>query len=566
MMMGAVSEIISSGRCVTDSQFQSADSVTLTSSLPRVECQGQSDRAECQEQSDPSTQFNSEVTTRLNKEPVSIPSAISKLPQHRLRSSIACRKCHHRRVKCDASTRGLPCSNCETAAEDCQFIESKRGRKRGSRLKDLKQQVQQNEAAQNHPRSATALCIRSPRLLPLVEETTWVSPRLADTSKDQYGRHSRSELPTGYGRVTDGPPVGTIESVREDDSNRVQREDGKDGSEMLYARMLDNTMDTSKHRSLIRPARKIIYLGETFNLTYVLHQYSSSCPPGKHSHKLHYPLPENLDEKARDLPKDIDNVTVAFLHRQDAFTIPPLHVCKELYRTYFTYVHPHYPIIDRKDFSVRYADPSNPPSYLLMQAVFFMASGHCDESILQEAGFDSRCDARLKLYKRAKALYDSDHESDKVVIVQSLFLMSFWWASPTDQKDTWHWLGCSISLAQTLGMHRSTRDSDMSLRDKRLWKRVWWSLFVSHFSFLTFFVRFAYIVKFQTEDKHASAALGRPMHIRLDEYDVERLEEDDFEDDSSENPSVFGSQNRVHVLYVIHLTKLAEIRKFTIFF
>ncbi|KAK5001611.1 hypothetical protein LTR39_006911 [Cryomyces antarcticus] len=126
-----------------------------------------------------------------------------------------------------------------------------------------------------------------------------------------------------------------------------------------------------------------------------------------------------------------------------------------------------------------------------------------------------------------------------LTIVQSLFLMSFHWTRPTDQKDTWHWLGATISLALTLGMHRSTRHSDMSSRDQRLWKKIWWSLF--------------------TEDKHAAAALGRPVHIRLKDCDVEPLEEADFEEDPAPHSQIFGVQQTEDVLYVIHLSRLSKL-------
>lgn len=42
------------------------------------------------------------------------------------RSSIACRACHDKRVRCDAVVRGLPCSNCEDRAIECVFRNSKR--------------------------------------------------------------------------------------------------------------------------------------------------------------------------------------------------------------------------------------------------------------------------------------------------------------------------------------------------------------------------------------------------------------------------------------------------------
>lgn len=45
------------------------------------------------------------------------------------RRPIACKHCNGRRIRCDASVIGLPCSNCTAARiQDCNFIVSKRKR------------------------------------------------------------------------------------------------------------------------------------------------------------------------------------------------------------------------------------------------------------------------------------------------------------------------------------------------------------------------------------------------------------------------------------------------------
>ena len=310
-----------------------------------------------------------------------------------------------------------------------------------------------------------------------------------------------------------------------------------DDPDNLYAQVLENAASPSERPDTSRSASQILYLGETFNLTHLLHQTSPNRQ--QYAHKLHYALPLKPRDRLGSQGSHEDTALSEFLRLQHVFDIPRVEICHELFRVYFKYVHPHYPILDRWDFAFRYQDLSNPPSYLLLQAVLFMAAGHCETSLLYDIGFTSRYDARLTWFKRARALYDADYESDQVTIVQSLFLMSFWWNSLTDQKDTWYWLGNSISLATTLGMHRSTRYSDLSLSDQRLWKRIWWSLF--------------------TEDKHAAAALGRPIHIRMQDCDVEPLKETDFDEVALPNVDVFGTQEKVHVLYVISLSNLSKI-------
>ena len=422
----------------------------------------------------------------------------------RQRSAIACELCHSRRVKCNAAANGLPCSNCKATGFPCRLIESKRGRKR--KLKSSPGQNTHIYSASANVHTPHDACARL------------VSP--AGSRDEVENQVTFQSLDPGHGK--DNPSSTT------------------EGPETLYAQILEKAEkaeSAEQQNNATGSVSHIMYMGETFNLTHLLQQ--TSPVSRQHVHKRHYTIQLDSRRRAQLGHGHEDDAVSDFLRRQGAFIIPPLRICEELFRVYFKFVHPHYPIIDRLDFASQYADLASPSSYLLLQAVLFMASGHCDVSLLQDAGFSSRYDARSILFKRAKTLYDADFEYEKVTIVQSLFLMSFWWNGPTDQKDTWHWLGNAISLAVTIGMHRSARLSDMNLKDQRLWKKIWWTLF--------------------TEDKHAAAALGRPVHIHFTECDVEALEEEDFDEEPVPNTDIFGIQNNVDVSYVIALSKLSPI-------
>jgi hypothetical protein len=93
--------------------------------------------------------------------------------------------------------------------------------------------------------------------------------------------------------------------------------------------------------------------------------------------------------------------------------------------------------------------------------------------------------------------------------VQSLLLMTYWYETPDDQKDTWHWMGVAISLAHTIGLHRNPENSTMEPRRKKLWKRIWWSCFM--------------------RDRLIALGMRRPTRVKDEDYDVPMLTEDDFE-------------------------------------
>jgi hypothetical protein len=457
--------------------------------------------------------------------------AITRRGKPRQRSAIACEWCHQRRVKCTATVSGIPCELCARSSRECRLIQSKRlGKRKASVSGDVFRSDHQSGSEHNHKVKAT---------WQLEDDTT---PQSEDAL---VASRALAELQQATSNVSrDASPsledADTLYAQVLDDSNEHGDRDEDDEEDSVHQQRNEHSYSSHPQSQARETSRQVVYLGETFNLTHLIH----STQPGARSHRHHLSLPIRSSHARKAPTANVqDAETLELLKHQGAFLLPSVDVMLDLFTVYFTYVHPHYPILSRSDFADKYRRPSAPPSYLLLQSVLFTAVGHCDSALLRRLGLGSRYDARLKLFKRASALYNADHEIDKLTLVQSLFLMSFWWNKPTDQKDTWHWLGISISLAVTIGMHRDTTDSVLSVEDQRLWKRIWWTLF--------------------TEDKHAAAALGRPVHIRLNDCDVKPLEMSDMLEEplsiSNGDQAVFGRQTRQHALYVIAFSDLSKI-------
>jgi hypothetical protein len=87
--------------------------------------------------------------------------------------------------------------------------------------------------------------------------------------------------------------------------------------------------------------------------------------------------------------------------------------------------------------------------------------------------------------------------------------MTYWYETPDDQKDTWHWMGVSLSLAHTIGLHRNPEQSNMDIQRQRLWKRIWWSCFM--------------------RDRLIALGMRRPTRIKNEDCDVPMLVLDDFD-------------------------------------
>jgi hypothetical protein len=94
-----------------------------------------------------------------------------------------------------------------------------------------------------------------------------------------------------------------------------------------------------------------------------------------------------------------------------------------------------------------------------------------------------------------------------------------------------------MRLRKPLSPH-SVEGSQLSRADKRLWKRIWWTLF--------------------TRDRSVAVALGRPVHINTDDSDVEMVSEDDFIDDEADYVADY-QPDPLHVQFFLQYVKLCEI-------
>ncbi|KFA49556.1 hypothetical protein S40293_02888 [Stachybotrys chartarum IBT 40293] len=401
-----------------------------------------------------------------------------------------------RQVRCDAASLGVPCTNCVAFSIECRIPAPKRKKVQtagGQNTKDSDSEHgdEVTERSQSIPATVT----------PPVPPPAF-NPRVPAVSHTAEGT----------------PPTSLTEA-------QARKEEVDNGTFLSFV------MKPKFTRAPITDAGRVAYLGESSNLTLLVHDRQGSADV------VHYPLPENV-RGSRARLTELDNVEIEILHQRGAFLLPPRSLCDELIESYFKWVHPIVPVIDRTRFMRQYRDPKNPPSLLLLQAVLLAGSRVCTNPQLMDAN-GSTTPAALTFYKRAKALYDASYEDDRVTIVQSLLLMGWYWEGPEDvTKNVFYWTRVATIVAQGSGMHRSVEQSQLSKSDKRLWKRIWWTLF--------------------TRDRSVAVALGRPVHINLDDSDVEMLIDEDFIEDDDDRSSQYPP-DPIHVQFFLQYVKLCEI-------
>ncbi|KAJ3496115.1 hypothetical protein NLG97_g2895 [Lecanicillium saksenae] len=238
--------------------------------------------------------------------------------------------------------------------------------------------------------------------------------------------------------------------------------------------------------------------------------------------------------KDRSIPAINVNPALEALKNQPEgpFAVPPRHVSTAILVAYFQWFHPFFPIVDEQDLWQRFELGSLSP--LLLQSLLFVGTCHCDKSVIVDSRLGTPSEAKDRFYNRARQLYEADAETDSLVIMQAVTLMSFRRGPITDERDGRYWLGIAISMAQRRGFHRSRKqgsvgpDAQVPIRQKKLARRVWWSVYF--------------------HEKQTAATLGQPQRIRDDDCDVEALEAADFEhafstSRPSARPGLFAQTN-----------------------
>lgn len=281
----------------------------------------------------------------------------------------------------------------------------------------------------------------------------------------------------------------------------------------------------------------ISYVGEAFPLGIILdpsrsgtgrpllHHAGPAPVPGAAASATHTSHPDGIP------PEDI-----SYLEAKQAFKAPPDETLDVLIAAFMERVFPLYPIINPQEFLLHHKSRTLP--WILLHSVCFLAATFCPLRVLHRAGYDDRKQARSQFYNKAKALFDIGYESSKIVTLQVAILLSFWGGSPNNHWNFYTWLSTGVTVAETIGCHRSMAGLNIAPQDRSLLKRLWWTLVI--------------------RDAACASMHGRPFRINLEHCDVDELTVEDFQYDTSAlsvNLSPDGA--RLSGLYQIQAAKLA---------
>lgn len=212
----------------------------------------------------------------------------------------------------------------------------------------------------------------------------------------------------------------------------------------------------------------------------------------------------------KPLPHRFGPTDLAYLAEKDALTIPDDELRNELLRIYIYVVYAFIPCVELGTFlgPILRNNGEEQVSLILFQAVMYVSVTFVDVEYLRARGYPNRKSAQKTFFNRVRLLYGLDCEPDRLVLLQALVLMTYWYDMASDEKDTWYWMGVTISLAQVIGIHRNPQNLHIGAEEKCLRRRIWWSCYI--------------------RDRLLSLGIRRPPRIRDEDSDVPMLTIEDF--------------------------------------
>ncbi|GAD92727.1 acetamidase regulatory protein [Paecilomyces variotii No. 5] len=321
-------------------------------------------------------------------------------------------------------------------------------------------------------------------------------PAYIDNSQRQQNEPSTNQRPVPPNQQSSSEPSTDHEDHRE--------------LEKRLVKLIDE--DELDQREIQRGVRAIYVGHDVSNISFLIRQQR-----GKDGDVYHF---AGNDIPKRHLRTGHDELL------KDAVSLPEQSLADELVEAYFAHVNPGYPIVDEDVFMTQYRnrDPSDPPPILVLQAILLVGAHVSRPKPERDA-------LKEIFFRRCKWLFDARVERNRDILVQVALLLT-WHTDSTDDDvsaNAYYWVGVAARLATGIGMHRNPVSGSFTVRDRRMWRRVWWIL-----------------VQF---DVMVSLSYGRPQAINLDDSDVLPLNPSDFESCGS----------RVQVDFVIHFTELCTM-------
>ncbi|KAJ9144221.1 Fungal specific transcription factor domain-containing protein [Pleurostoma richardsiae] len=444
----------------------------------------------------------------------------------RRRATKACIACRSRKVRCDVSLRGQPCTNCSLDHKNCLVVgrasrivlsppihlspshntlHTGNYQRRGVDWRDF-QRIKPTTDRLAHP---------VPRLdaLPGVQTPDQIQDLELFDDPDISRSHSRYGEYSNASSSIDGRQQQTQKQQQQQKQQKQQshcQHSADVGAE--DAMSVPMSMSGRRDESTMSPpgCNKPESSRSRSPLTGILHPAASpsSSPVGpakpREPRNLREPREPTMGVSLASKDATVLYSRYSFLAMGNLHSVPPqdvnylesqgcLHVptrpsLDSFMEHYFLHVHVFIAVLNEGDFWDMYYQNETPGgskekiSLLLFQSMLFAASNFVSAETIHSLGFPSILAARTEFHRRAKLLYDMETEGSPLPVAQAALLLTTW-VPPfnTTLKPYSTWMSIAIQHARSIGADRIAEAPEESLtgtpeeiKTKKTLRRLWW--------------------------------------------------------------------------------------------
>ncbi|CAM1508739.1 Fc.00g055870.m01.CDS01 [Cosmosporella sp. VM-42] len=283
----------------------------------------------------------------------------------------------------------------------------------------------------------------------------------------------------------------------------------------------------------------IIFMSDASPLTFALGEArNNDNMPVLHDAGSHFSKFDRTGTiECAEHPAHLSHQDIGYLKVKGAFQRPTNEALDPLAAAFIERFYPSYSIVELSQFEQSLKSGTLP--WILLHAVCFIGSTFCDLSVIHRAGFKGRWQARHQFYDKAKLLFDIGYETNKIVLLQSVLMLSFWGPQMKSYWNPCSWVGFGVTIAESLGIHRMSSSTHVDGKRRSLLKRLFWVLAV--------------------RDAYCATLLGRPCRLNIAQCDTQPLGLDDFGHDRQCNSTEDHAKCQSHANYQIQVSKLSLI-------
>ncbi|OGM44542.1 hypothetical protein ABOM_006763 [Aspergillus bombycis] len=321
------------------------------------------------------------------------------------RAAAACYRCHRRKVRCDASILGYPCTNCVLDGRtDCTLRPNAT-----TRFKNLKQSQRRS-----------------------------TGQRSVQPNGDEQNTLNASEKP---GEPTPQP------FMLPPASGFPELLDSPDHTETTFESESDASSQILDPQPVISPRMRLDSVGPSFSGQQFLDLNALSPLPMSVVHIL-------VTSGCLDIPPKA--ALDVFIMKYFLLVHPSVPILDEV-EFWNTYLQ-----LEDTEYAPKI-------SLFLFQAMLLSSCAFVPVEIIQQCGFNETCEARRAFYQRAKMLYDTNSESNPLARAQGALLLTFHTtAEDPEATMTWNMCAIHNAIATGLELHLTVQDPNICVK-KRLW-------------------------------------------------------------------------------------------------